>query len=106
MEDRLVKVRFLAQGIMTIPEGQLPPNFDKMTREEAWEWIQVWWDEQVTMSMIHQGLIDCDSDPYEVSPGLLEVYPPQGDYETLAQSNEYRNWWMQENATALFTGDQ
>jgi hypothetical protein len=102
--NREVKVRFLAHGIVTIPDDQLPKNFSTMTQAEVWEWVNGWWDERVDLPMLHQGLINCDA-PEECCPGLVEVFPAGGiEYETLAQSNEYHEWWVGENSTALFTG--
>lgn len=97
-----VKVRYLAQGIMTISEKDLPPNFATMGKEEAWEWLQDWWDESaITQEDICRGIEDCDSGPSEVEPGLLEMLPDDGDYKTIAMTKEYGGWFYVEGGLEL-----
>lgn len=101
--ERIVKVRYLAQGIITIPNGDLPITWDDMSAREKWAWLNWWWEAFVTQEMLNQGIEDCDSDPGEVSPGRLEEFKPGADdYENIAISNEYERWFNMENATAMY----
>jgi hypothetical protein len=93
-----VKVRYLAQGIIEIPAKDLPENLENMTKDEAWEWLLEWWENNVTQEMLNKGIEDCDSGPSEVNPGLLEKCPEDGDYETIAMTQEFDGWWFGNSA--------
>ena len=100
-----VKVRFVAQGILTIPKNDLPPDFEKLDREQAWEWINEWWDKEVGPAEIMQGVENCEDLPGDPCPGLLEIFEPgQSEYRTIAVTNEFAGYWQTENAYALHDG--
>jgi hypothetical protein len=94
-----MKVRFLCQGILMIPADQLPSGWNEMDAATKWNWLQEWWNENVTEDMLKKALITDDA-PFEPGPGLLEEYDGE-EYHTVAQSNEYFGWWNCENASAM-----
>jgi hypothetical protein len=95
-----VKVRYLVQGILTIPEDQIPVTWANMTPREKWKWmIEVWWEQLNGGDLLHglnesEGLEEC-------YPGLLEELEANGDYETIAKTRDYASWWSMECATQL-----
>jgi len=56
-DQRKIKVRYLIQGILTIPEEEIPTNLETMTKEEKWDWLNEWWDLHVTETMVQAGLV-------------------------------------------------
>lgn len=94
-----VKVRFLCHGIMTVPADQLPPGWHEMEAASKWNWLQEWWETNVTDDVLKAGLIT-DDVPYDPAPGLLEENDGE-EYHTVAQSNEYFEWWHSDSATAM-----
>jgi len=97
-----VKVRFLAQGILTIPNDQIPEGWHEWDARDKWDWLMEWWGLNITDAMLREALL-LDDVPGDPAPALLEVFDGE-DYRTIAQSNEYYGYWNCENATAMYEG--
>jgi len=95
-----VEVRYLCQGILTVPAEQLPAGWQEWDAQDKWGWLQEWWDEHVTEDMLKAGLLTDDA-PGDPGPGLLEVFDGK-EYRTVAQSREYHGWWTCDDATARY----
>ena len=98
-----VKVRFLVQGILTIPAEQMPEGWDKWSARDKWDWTMEWWDEHVGESLLRESVL-MDDIPGDPAPGLLEVFDGE-EYVTIAQSNEYHGWFNCEQPSAIYEGE-
>jgi hypothetical protein len=98
---RVVKVRYLVQGILTIPEDQIPATWADMAAREKWRWmVEVWW-ESLNGGDLLNGM-DGSEGLDEAYPGLLEESGGgDGDYEIIAKTRDYASWWAMECATQL-----
>jgi hypothetical protein len=86
-----VKVRFIAQGILTIPPDEIPEGWHEWKDEDKWEWVQEWWGNNITEDMLRDAIL-MDDVPGDPVPGLLEVNDGE-EYHTIAQSREYFAYW-------------
>lgn len=87
-----LKVRYLAAGIIAIPNDKLPADFHEMTVRQLWDWLGEYWD-GLDISDIMGGLL-LEDFPGQPRPAMVERFDPEvDDYETLAASNEWEGYW-------------
>lgn len=96
-----VNVRYVAQGIVTIPLDELPREaWPTMSPAEKWAWVVEWWDFNKDVADTYLKGVERIG-PEEVHPGLLEEEVPLTDtdgipfseYSNVAQSSEWLAWW-------------